>query len=223
MGIRFYCPNGHKLNVKDFQAGRRGVCPFCGAKMRIPLESTRPSSRRRKSPDGEPAASDTPVDEIQPPSVPARNEPDNFMPPTEPSIAEKGEAIGAAESADPLTEAGEVVWYVRPASGGQFGPANAEVMRTWLAEGRIAAETLVWREGWRDWRAAGEVFARLSQQPSVPGLEGIVPVPVSTVRFRPPSMARTSRNRNSQYIFVGGLILAVVLLFVVLFFVLMNQ
>ena len=40
MGIRFYCPNGHKLNVKAFLAGKRGICPFCGAKVRIPAEST---------------------------------------------------------------------------------------------------------------------------------------------------------------------------------------
>jgi hypothetical protein len=36
MGIRFNCPNGHKLNVKDHLAGKRGVCPDCGAKFVIP-------------------------------------------------------------------------------------------------------------------------------------------------------------------------------------------
>jgi hypothetical protein len=36
MGIRFNCPNGHKLNVKEFLAGKRGVCPQCGAKFIIP-------------------------------------------------------------------------------------------------------------------------------------------------------------------------------------------
>jgi hypothetical protein len=36
MGIRFSCPNGHKLNVKEFLAGKRGVCPQCGAKFIIP-------------------------------------------------------------------------------------------------------------------------------------------------------------------------------------------
>ena len=36
MGIRFYCPNGHKLNVKSFLAGKRGVCPHCGVKLIIP-------------------------------------------------------------------------------------------------------------------------------------------------------------------------------------------
>jgi hypothetical protein len=37
MGIRFFCPNGHKLNVKDHLAGKRGVCPKCGAKFAIPM------------------------------------------------------------------------------------------------------------------------------------------------------------------------------------------
>ncbi|MFM9069633.1 MAG: DUF4339 domain-containing protein [Planctomycetota bacterium] len=39
MGIRFLCPNGHKLNVKSFLAGKKGVCPQCGARMRIPQQS----------------------------------------------------------------------------------------------------------------------------------------------------------------------------------------
>lgn len=36
MGIRFSCPNGHKLHVKTFLAGKRGVCPQCGVKIEIP-------------------------------------------------------------------------------------------------------------------------------------------------------------------------------------------
>jgi hypothetical protein len=42
MGIRFSCPNGHKLNVKTFLAGKRAICPDCGAKVIVPslLEQT---------------------------------------------------------------------------------------------------------------------------------------------------------------------------------------
>jgi len=36
MGIRFLCPNGHKLNVKQALAGKHGICPDCGAKFLIP-------------------------------------------------------------------------------------------------------------------------------------------------------------------------------------------
>jgi hypothetical protein len=39
MGIRFLCPNGHRLNVKSFLAGKRGICPHCNAKFEIPFES----------------------------------------------------------------------------------------------------------------------------------------------------------------------------------------
>lgn len=36
MGIRFSCPKGHKLNVKLELAGKRAICPECGARMQIP-------------------------------------------------------------------------------------------------------------------------------------------------------------------------------------------
>jgi hypothetical protein len=42
MGIRFNCPNGHKLNVKEILAGKRGVCPQCGAKFIIPTQAEVP-------------------------------------------------------------------------------------------------------------------------------------------------------------------------------------
>jgi len=223
MGIRFYCPNGHKLNVKDFQAGRKGICPFCGTKMQIPLESTRSSSRRRRSQGAESvsrAASGATVAEMGSPTVAATApRPDQY--PTTTDDADSS-AAAEADSADPLAEAGDAVWYVRPTTGGQFGPANAHVMRTWLAEGRIAAETLVWREGWRDWQEADGVFPQLSPAPTVPGLETILPEPVST-HFHSPFAKRPSRDRNAQYVFVGGLVFAVILLSAILLLVLMNQ
>lgn len=37
MGIRCYCPNGHKLNVKPELAGKVGVCPICKLRFQIPL------------------------------------------------------------------------------------------------------------------------------------------------------------------------------------------
>lgn len=39
MGIRFHCPNGHKLHVKAFLAGKRGICPECGVRVEIPQQS----------------------------------------------------------------------------------------------------------------------------------------------------------------------------------------
>ena len=53
MGIRFLCPNGHRLNVKSFLAGKRGICPHCNAKFEIPFESVAaapppPAAARRR-------------------------------------------------------------------------------------------------------------------------------------------------------------------------------
>jgi hypothetical protein len=39
MGIRLQCPNGHKVHVKAFLAGKRGVCPQCGARFDIPHDA----------------------------------------------------------------------------------------------------------------------------------------------------------------------------------------
>src|SRR5689334_3664855 len=42
MGIRFLCPNGHKLNVKTFLAGKRAICPDCGARVVVPTMPDQP-------------------------------------------------------------------------------------------------------------------------------------------------------------------------------------
>lgn len=39
-------------------------------------------------------------------------------------------------------------------------------MRRWLAEGRVNADSMVWREGWEDWKLAGPLFPSLEEGPS---------------------------------------------------------
>jgi hypothetical protein len=221
MGIRFYCPNGHKLNVKEFQAGRRGICPYCGTKFLIPYQSTRKSSKEDRAarrafaaaafpsinpalqnaepgilgntPAGSAQTSTTNPSSLPPKIAVSKTEADLSPQPTDyssqqvggrtgfdlpilpspadhagntlttfslddPSVALKQQGV----SADPLSEAGDVVWYVRPPSGGQYGPATGKLMRQWLNEGRISPDTLVWREGWRDWQQASAIFRQLS-------------------------------------------------------------
>jgi len=38
MGIIVHCPNGHRVKVKEFLAGKKGVCPTCGVKFQIPSQ-----------------------------------------------------------------------------------------------------------------------------------------------------------------------------------------
>jgi hypothetical protein len=109
MGIRFLCPNGHKLNVKAELAGKRAVCPECGAKLMIPAASASPSA----------------------------------APP-----------IAVVVDAPPQ---GVAAWHLRSATGEQLGPLSELQFRASIAAGRVTAETLVWREGWREWKPARSV------------------------------------------------------------------
>lgn len=81
--------------------------------------------------------------------------------------SESREAVSAPT--DVLAEYPNAQWFVRPSSGGQFGPAASDVMKTWLGEGRIGRDSLVWCEGWEEWQPASEVFAsELGGPPSPP-------------------------------------------------------
>lgn len=226
MGIRFYCPNGHKLNVKEFQAGQHGICPRCHAKFDIPFESTRqpgtkdlpiakeweararqeglfpfqkvettvledinlntistglndvplgmeaPSSQSGVSilanesaaGSGNAAASRQTQSPQQtyaqaqayaPVQTPAQARPQQPAPKPAPAPA-------APSLPDPFAGPAETVWYVRPSTGEQLGPVDRDIVKSWLSAGRITADTLVWREGWADWKAGSDVFESLA-------------------------------------------------------------
>lgn len=61
-----------------------------------------------------------------------------------------------------------VQWYVRPPSGGQFGPASETMLQQWIQENRITAASLVWREGWSQWRSAVEALPQLKLPAAAP-------------------------------------------------------
>jgi hypothetical protein len=95
--------------------------------------------------------------------------------------APPGVPVGAPVTGiDPIAENPAAVWYVRPPSGGQYGPARGDIMRKWIAEGRVTRSSLVWREGWPDWRNAGEAIPGLGA-PGPAAAEPIIPVVTPTV------------------------------------------
>lgn len=231
MGIKFRCPNGHKLNVKSFLAGKKGICPHCGTKFVIPDEAEQDDAEDVMGQDvadvggvalaiGAPAKSVTDTVAFQPviakptgsslgdvtvaaspaiksvsvvtaaaPTIPigvavAPVVPDDPIPvqqpvavPITPVQTPAAVPVGIVPVAiptspvtpvipsmanDPIAEAPNAVWYVRPPSGGQFGPARGDIMRKWLGEGRVSADSLVWRDGWTDWKSAAIVFPQLA-------------------------------------------------------------
>ena len=140
-----------------------------------------------------------------------------------PSLADSSigtrHATAAAAAVDPIDEAPGAVWYVRPATGGQFGPASGEIMRTWIDEGRVGASSLVWRAGWAEWRPAAATFPQLAgcwRSPAVAvcagasrrsrrakpfecqrHASGVGCLPVGQVGERSPRRCRSCRRRRS--------------------------
>lgn len=143
MGIKFHCPNGHKLNVKSFLAGKRGICPTCHVRMRIPLES-------------EESQGEAVVAEAAPKKVSARVE--------EPvaSSTTATAAVAPDSQLDQLLQDPERVWHMTSAEGEQYGPAAGDEVRQWLADDRIDVDCHIWCDSWDDWRAAEQVFTGLA-------------------------------------------------------------
>jgi DNA-directed RNA polymerase subunit RPC12/RpoP len=221
MGIRFFCPNGHKLNVKEFQAGMRGVCPRCGSKFLIPTQSTRPSSKKKHDLFPDPDQEEAVVAEDL---FPAPEPVSTASPQTQAATSPSALATAVAPdhvAADPIAAAGNVVWYVRPPSGEQYGPAPGEILRTWLAEGRISADTLLWREGWSEWREAQSLFPELRQ--AVSGVLSLAEFPAPDAAS--PTLAPLVKRKtawNNQKNLVISLAVLVLILLIVLFYIILH-
>jgi len=68
-----------------------------------------------------------------------------------------------------LAEKPQVKWYVRPADGGEFGPASGEMIQVWANEKRIDHRTNLRRDDWLNWQSAASIFSEFQQdsKPSV--------------------------------------------------------
>jgi hypothetical protein len=168
MGIRLECPNGHKLHVKSFLAGKRGICPDCGAKFIIPSASQIGAAEMAENgfakgkihtTDDEPAAAISKVStELASTSAPAAGVLENVAsaPPADPV------PLVVEAPVPPIAQPAPAVWYLRPEVGGQFGPATEETLKMWIAEGRVTENSLLWCNGWPEWKAAREIAHLLS-------------------------------------------------------------
>lgn len=180
MGIRFYCTEcGRRLNIKAFLAGKRGICPHCDARVQIPHESQIPDDapKFRPTSDGSLTVAQATTSVLT----------------SEGSSDDVAQDFSADERlTDPIAEAPDAVWYVRPPTGGQYGPARGDVMRRWIDEGRVSADSMVWREGWTDWETAGPLFPSL-------GATGVVSEPASVGRSEPaPSLITANHVETAE-------------------------
>ena len=68
-------------------------------------------------------------------------------------------------------------------------------MKSWLSEGRVSADSLIWREGWRDWKEAGAVFPKLRSNQIIDFLET---APVITTSVGPAMHAHRPKVHKSS-------------------------
>ncbi|MDR2706726.1 MAG: DUF4339 domain-containing protein [Planctomycetaceae bacterium] len=168
MGIRFFCPNGHKLNVKEHLAGKAGFCPECGARLIIPLQSTRKSSKElnelkgrqeKESLGNAPNVNTVPVSS----ATPAHPKPleINSASASTNVITTPAPISNPDEITNPILQDQTVVWYVQVLGGERYGPVNGQTIHSWIQERRIEPSMLIWREGWTNWLEAKNVFTEL--------------------------------------------------------------
>lgn len=169
MGIVAYCPNGHRVKVKDELAGRKGICPECQARFRIPRDNAWRAG-------GYPVARVVSLD----PAVAARlprayglwsvaassgSSRDPFPGPTASSIAAATPRSPTLHAA--LAEQPDLTWRVALPGGQPSEPMSAAAMQQWLDAGDVTGHELVWREGWADWVTIRLVFPE--RMPAAPG------------------------------------------------------
>jgi len=218
MGIKFRCEHCRKkLNVKTFLAGRRGICPECGGKIRIPaangedtadgaeIVTASAASGPASSSPGDTAArgAASPVAAQAVASVSSASAPApaaGTLPVATPLAAAPASAASPSKSQpEAISEAPHARWYVRPPTGGQYGPAGGQIMEKWLREGRVSADSLVWREGWSQWQPGGQVFTQLLGRASDTAGSGVQPeLPTAAgSEDGPPPEIRTAGTRST--------------------------
>jgi len=77
-----------------------------------------------------------------------------------PRVAVQGTTTSAS-SDTPRSESttSESLYFVRPPSGGEYGPAGKVTIELWISQRRITGETLVCLVGTSQWKKAKEVFS----------------------------------------------------------------
>lgn len=184
MGIVCHCPNGHRVKVKDHQAGKRGLCPTCGDVFRIPQLSRTPDAVQPELPLAQLLPLDPAVVATLPRAVPVGTaraalarvvsqqhgvSRQHVVPqqhePTEQhveQIAAEFETVDEPAAVLTLHAAiasrPDLSWRIAYPGGAASEPVDAVTMQEWLAGGQAEGTELVWRADWAAWLPVQEAF-----------------------------------------------------------------
>ncbi len=195
MGIRFRCHACNEpLHVKFFQAGKRGRCPQCQMRFRVPNEDSEfsipleSSNRELGKVVVSVSEQESPQVELQATAV-ATLEPSPVEPaPVQPESKETPQSLLAH---------GDARWFVRPPSGGVYGPADTSTLNSWISQRRVTADSYLWRDGMEVWRIAVEMIPDAFV--AAPGVspDSIAPPPVSLPDALPP-VTESEKDKETQ-------------------------
>jgi len=207
MGIKFHCPNGHKMHVKSFLAGKKGICPKCGVRIEIPLVSDADAPPASALEPNARTAADAPAPtDVKPSPAPAFGLDLSRLAAPPSAVKRQGPAsqnetletpLEFEEELDldspddlsilspepppgePLLPASKsgAPWYASLANGTTAGPMSAGAVLSGLKQGQFSTDSLVWRDGWSQWQPLGSVLSQMS--PPAP--------PVGAAPFSPPA------------------------------------
>lgn len=152
MGIVSHCPNGHRLKVKDHLAGKKGICPSCGARFRIPLASASSPEAAAPPASGLPVAGVVSLDAKRAATLP----PALVLSETTPSPAA-------------IAEAPDALWCLAVPGGQPSDAMSGVALIRRLTSGSMTGGELVWRSDWSDWRPVAAVFPDLLPDGLSPG------------------------------------------------------
>jgi hypothetical protein len=172
MGIVAFCPQGHRVKVKDSLAGKKGVCPVCQARFRIPgrhgptLPTARVLSLDAARAATLPRAVILPLPTVAPTTPPPQVRQDEVIPkarqgktiPQARPQARQGETPPPTGSRSRLDERPDLAWCVAVPGGSPSPPMTAQEMQAWLDTGLATGEELVWRSDWQEWAPIRLVF-----------------------------------------------------------------
>ncbi|MEQ1829465.1 MAG: DUF4339 domain-containing protein [Pirellula sp.] len=169
--------------------------------------------------------------------APPTTQPPLALPP--PAQTPRGNApptVGFAGMPPILANAINAAWFVRPPSGGQFGPASPQLLMDWILEKRVTQDSFLWREGMPQWQLALELVPelfdppKLGEAPPKLGEAPTVPAPVSdtiSISQSANSVSELAKKRREKkrrqqltvviVLSILSFVLLVILIFVLLF------
>lgn len=189
MGIRFRCHRCNEpLHVKFFQAGKKGRCPHCQSRFRIPNEDAEFSTPLENAPR-EPGSALRQIDEQDPVHV-----------------SDQGGAVAILEDGPPSpnpshpsstpADNDEARWFVRPPSGGVYGPADTSTLVSWIAQRRVTADSYIWRDGMEVWRIAIEWMPDAFVGNSGSAAQALAPPPVNLPELPVPVTSKMPETQS---------------------------